>query len=57
MAILLAVAGDVFDGVLICAVFSHEMSWMGSRTELSVPENFITFSCHGRSGVVLWIKR
>ena len=32
----LAVAGDVFDGVLFCAVlFSHEMSWMRSRTELS----------------------
>ena len=32
----LAVAVDVFDGVLFCAVlFSHEMSWMRSGTELS----------------------
>ena len=31
-----AVAGDVFDGVLFCAVlFSHEMSWMRPGTELS----------------------
>ena len=31
---LLAVAGDVFDGVLCCP-FSHTMSWMKSGTELS----------------------
>ena len=31
MAVHLAVAGDVFDGVLFCAVvFSHEMSWIRS---------------------------
>ena len=36
MAVHLAVAGDVFNGVLFCAVlFSHEMSWMRSGTELS----------------------
>ena len=36
MAFHLTVAGDVFDGVLFCAVlFSHEMSWMRSETELS----------------------
>ena len=36
MAVHLAVAGDVFDGVLLCAVLvSHEMSWMRSGTELS----------------------
>ena len=36
MAVHLAVAGDVFDGVLFCAVlFSHEMSWMRSGIELS----------------------
>ena len=32
----LAVAGDIFDGVLFCAVFfSHEMSLMRSWTEVS----------------------
>ena len=31
---LLAVAGDVFDGVFLCCI-SHEMSWMRSGTELS----------------------
>ena len=25
----LAVAGDVFDGVLLCCPFSYEISWMG----------------------------
>ena len=36
MAVHLAVAGDVFDGILFCAViFSHKMSWMRSGTELS----------------------
>ena len=36
MAVHLAVAGDVFDGVLFCAVlFPHEMSWMRYGTELS----------------------
>ena len=35
MAVYLSVPGEVFDGVLLCAVlFSHEMSWMRSRTEL-----------------------
>ena len=24
----LAIAGDVFDGVFLCCLFSHEMSWM-----------------------------
>ena len=31
----LAVVGGVFDGVLSCCLFSHEMSWMRSGTELS----------------------
>ena len=36
MAVFLVVAGDVFDGVLFCAVlFSHEVSWMRSGIELS----------------------
>ena len=35
MAVHLAIAGDVFDDVLVCAVFSHEMSWMRSGTHLS----------------------
>ena len=37
MVVHLAVAGDVFDAVLFCAVFFffHEMSWMRSGTELS----------------------
>ena len=36
IAVHLADAGDVFDGVLFCAVlFSHEMSWMRSGIELS----------------------
>ena len=37
MAGHLAVAGDVFDGILFYAVssFSHEMSWMKSGTQLS----------------------
>ena len=35
MAVHLAVACDVFDGVLLSRPFSHEMSWMRSRTELS----------------------
>ena len=26
----LAVACDVFDGVFLCCLFSHEMSWMRS---------------------------
>ena len=35
MAVHLAAAGDVFDGVLFCAVlFSYGMSWVRSRTEL-----------------------
>ena len=36
MAVHLTVVGDVFNGVLFCAVlFSHEMSKMRSGTELS----------------------
>ena len=36
MTVHLAVAGDVFDGVLFYAVlFSHDMSWIRSGTELS----------------------
>ena len=33
-AIHLAAAGDIFDGVVLCCPFSHEMSWMRSGTEL-----------------------
>ena len=37
MAVHLAVAGDVFDDVLFCAViFRQEMSWMRSEVELSL---------------------
>ena len=37
MAVYLAVTGDVFDGVLCCAVlFFHEMPWMRSGTDLSL---------------------
>ena len=32
VAVHLAVAGDVFDGVFLCCPFSHEMSWMRSGT-------------------------
>ena len=37
MVVHLAVAGDVFDGVLFCTVlfFSHELSWMEFGTELN----------------------
>ena len=27
-----AVAGDIFDGVFLCCLFSHETSWMRSGT-------------------------
>ena len=30
----MAVAGDVFDGVFLCCVLSHQMSWVRSGTEL-----------------------
>ena len=37
MAVHLAIASDLFDGVLFCAVLcSHEVSWMRSETELSL---------------------
>ena len=32
VAVHLAVAGDVYDGVFLCFLFSHEMSWMRSWT-------------------------
>ena len=32
IAVHLAVAGDVFDGVFLCCPFSHEMSRMRSET-------------------------
>ena len=32
IAVHLAVACDVFDGVFLCCPFSHEMSWMRSGT-------------------------
>ena len=31
----MAVVGDAFYGVFLCCPFSHEMSWMKFRTELS----------------------
>ena len=35
IAVHLAVACDVFDGVFLCCPFSHEMSWMRSGTYMS----------------------
>ena len=35
MAVHLAVAGDVFDGVFLCCPLFHEMSWVRSGTKLS----------------------
>ena len=35
MAVHLAVAGDVFDGVLFCEILFQRDSWMCSWTELS----------------------
>ena len=35
LALHLAFAGDVFDGVSLRCLFSHEMSWMRSGTSLS----------------------
>ena len=32
IAVHLAVAGDVFDGVLLRSPFSHELSWIRSGT-------------------------
>ena len=31
----LAVTGDVFDGIFLCCLISHEIFWMRSRSELS----------------------
>ena len=47
MAVLLAIAGDVFDGVLfLCCPFSHEMSWMRSGAEFGEFVNYpIHFCC------------
>ena len=42
MAVHLAVAGDVFDGVFLCWPFSHQMSWMKSGTSLG---GFPTYFC------------
>ena len=36
MAVHLAVACGVYDGVFLCCLFSNEMFWMGSWTELHV---------------------
>ena len=35
IAVHLAVAGGVYDGVFLCYPLSHELSWMGSSTLLS----------------------
>ena len=32
IAVHVAVAGDVYDGVFLCCPFSHDMSWMSSCT-------------------------
>ena len=34
-SVLLAVAGCIYDVVLLCCLFSNEMSWMRSWTKLS----------------------
>ena len=46
MAVRVAIAGDVFDGVLFCAVlFSRDiLDEIWERTE-SVPENYPSYSC------------
>ena len=41
IAVYLAVAGDVFDGVFLCCAFSHEMFMMRSRMN---SEGFSTYS-------------
>ena len=35
IAVHLAVAGGVFDGVFLCCPFPHEISWMRSGADLS----------------------
>ena len=46
MAVHLAIAGDVFDGVLfLCCHFSHEMSWMRYGAELGEFVNYTTHLC------------
>ena len=42
MAVHLAVAGDVFDGDILCCLFSHE----------SVPENFPTYFSRSNGSTV-----
>ena len=42
IAVLLAVAGDVFDGIYVCCLFFHEMSWMRFLNELS---QFLRVDC------------
>ena len=55
MAVHLAVTGDVFDGVLFCAVlFPHEMSWMRSGTEVS---HFLRiFLPSFEHGSIIWLR-
>ena len=45
MAVHLAIAGDVFDDVLVCAVFFPEMSWMRSGTHLRIFLSTHTMVC------------
>ena len=47
IAVHLTVVGLVYDGVFLCCLFSHEMFWMRSGTELNqlVAKGFPTFSC------------
>ena len=51
MAVYLAVAGDVFDGVFLCCPFSHEVSWMRSGTKLRQFQRIFlpTFLSNGRT--------
>ena len=47
IAVHLAVAGDIFDGVFLCYLFSHEMSLMRFWELIeSVSVGFPTYSRH-----------
>ena len=54
IAVRMAVAGGVYDGVFLCCPFSHEMSWMRSWTYLS---QFLRVSLHrGLTGGFLLLR-
>ena len=44
IAVHLAVVGGVCDGVFLCCLFSHGMSWMRAYLIESVSEGFPTYS-------------